>query len=104
MLLYEFLDVRWLNLLGIALGFVGTICMVYGGIDTIFRIVKADDGQYSSYFPIMANKGNSDYEEARQKNIQEWNYIRNHIIINKLGIWLLFSSFFIQLLTLLLDS
>jgi hypothetical protein len=104
MLLYGCFDVRWLNLLGTSLGFVGTTCMVYGGIDTIFKIVKADDGQYSSYFPILADKENSDYEEARQKNIQEWNYIRKHIVINKLGIWLLFSSFAIQFLTLLLDS
>jgi hypothetical protein len=104
MLLYECLDVSWLNLQGIALGFVGTTCMVYGGIDTIFKIVKVDDGQYFSYFPIMADKEISDYEEAHRKNIQEWNYIRNHILINKLCIWLLFSSLAIQFLTLLLDS
>ncbi len=92
-----------MSLLGIALSFVGTVCMLYGGIDTIIKIVKTDDGQYTTSTPVMAAKDNSDYEESRKENIQYWSYIRNRIRINKLGISLLIVGFFVQFLAVLLN-
>lgn len=100
---YLYLSSRGLSLLGLALGFGGTACMIYGGMDTIIKVIRAEDGQYSLSAPIMAAKENSDYEESRKKNIQEYEYIGRRLLINRIGTWLLFIGFMIQFLALLSD-
>jgi hypothetical protein len=95
---------RTLNILGIAISFIGTIFMLYGGMDTIIKVVRAKDGQYSFTAPVSAAEGNSDYEEARKKNIKEYEYIGRRLLINKIGIWLLFIGFMIQFLVELSDN
>jgi hypothetical protein len=101
---YLLLVDRMLSILGIAISFIGTVFMIFGGMDTIIKVVRAKDGQYSFSAPIMAAEGNSDYEEARKKNIQEYEYIERHLFINKIGIWLLFIGFMIQFLVALSDN
>jgi hypothetical protein len=60
-----YLDNRGLSFLGIFLSLVGTLGMIYGGLDTIIKVVKDEDGQITIAPPIMVAPSGSgkEYED-----------------------------------------